>query len=75
MFQTKYYYSLKFQIFGPPKIFGWLRHWMRFVCYWMRFTTLFADDTYLMLADKNLANLERRVNEELQNIDHWLKKK
>ena len=36
-------------------------------------TTLFADDTYLMLADKNLANLERRVNEELQNIDHWLK--
>ena len=27
-----------------------------------------------MLADKNLANLERRVNEELQNIDHWLKK-
>ena len=38
-------------------------------------TTLFADDTYLALSDKNVIDWERRVNNELRNIDAWLKKK
>ena len=37
-------------------------------------TTLFADDTYLILSDSNLENLEKRVNEELQNVDNWLRR-
>ena len=36
-------------------------------------TTLFADDTYLTISDKYVANLELRVNNELLCIDHWLK--
>ena len=37
-------------------------------------TTIFADDTYLMLADNDLCKLENRVNLELVKIDHWLRK-
>ena len=36
-------------------------------------TTLFADDTYLTLSDKNLADLENRANDQLKNIDIWLR--
>ena len=36
-------------------------------------TTLFADDTSLTLSDKSLVNLEIRVNNELKQIDTWLK--
>ena len=37
-------------------------------------TTLFADDTLLMLADKNLDMLETKVNEQIQHVDYWLRK-
>ena len=37
-------------------------------------TTLFADDTYLVLADNNLLRLEHKVNFQLQLIDKWLRK-
>ena len=37
------------------------------------FTTLFADDTYLTLSDESLKNLENRANEQLTNIDIWLR--
>ena len=37
-------------------------------------TTLFADDTRLMLADKNLDILETKVNEKIQYVDYWLRK-
>ena len=33
-------------------------------------TTLFVDDTLLMLSDKNLNNLENKVNNELNKIDY-----
>ena len=33
-------------------------------------TTLFADDTLLMLADKNLDMLESKVNEQIQDVDY-----
>ena len=36
-------------------------------------TTLFADDTYLTLSDKNLTDLENRANDQLKNIDIWLR--
>ena len=32
---------------------------------------LFADDTNLLYADKNLRSLETVVNEELRNIGNW----
>ena len=34
--------------------------------------TLYADDTYLALSDKNLTQLEIRVNDQLQFINAWL---
>ena len=37
-------------------------------------TTLFADDTLLMLADKNLDTLETKVNDQIQHVDYWLRK-
>ena len=39
-------------------------------------TTLFADDTHLMLVDKNLDRpmLETKVNEQIQLVDYWLRK-
>ena len=37
-------------------------------------TTLFADDTLLMLADKNLDMLETKVCEQIQHVDYWLRK-
>ena len=37
-------------------------------------TTLFADDTYLVLADNNLLQLEHKVNFQLQLVDKWLRK-
>ena len=37
-------------------------------------TTLFAGDTLLMLADKNLDMLETKVNEQIQHVDYWLRK-
>ena len=37
-------------------------------------TTLFADDTLLMLADKNLDMLETKINEQIQHVDYWLRK-
>ena len=36
-------------------------------------TTLFADDTFLLLLDSSVSNLERRVNEQLENIDKWFR--
>ena len=36
-------------------------------------TTLFADDTYLTLSDESLTNLENRANEQLTNIDIWVR--
>ena len=36
-------------------------------------TNLFADDTVLILKDKNVNNLRKMVNEELQMIDNWMK--
>ena len=36
--------------------------------------TIFADDTFLLLADSNLNNLENRVNHQLNKIDYWLRK-
>jgi len=36
-------------------------------------STLFADDTYLSLADKNSSDLEHKTNSQLQLIDTWLK--
>ena len=33
--------------------------------------SLFADDTYLMLSETNLKELESRVNEELKNLNEW----
>jgi len=35
-------------------------------------TTLFADDTYLILSDKSIRNLECKVNNELIKIEEWL---
>ena len=37
-------------------------------------TILFADDTYLVLADNNLLRLEYKVNFQLQLVDEWLRK-
>ena len=37
------------------------------------FTRLYADDTALFMFDKNLYTLNKRVNDELVNIDNWLK--
>ena len=37
-------------------------------------TSLYADDTYLMMSDLNLTSLQNRINIELQNIDLWLRK-
>ena len=36
--------------------------------------TIFADDTFLLLTDSNLNNLENRVNHQLHKIDYWLRK-
>ena len=36
-------------------------------------TRLYADDTALFMFDKNLCTLSKRVNDELVNIDNWLK--
>ena len=36
-------------------------------------TRLFADDAALFMFDKNLYTLNKRVNDELVNIDDWLK--
>ena len=33
--------------------------------------SLFADDTYLMLSETNLKELESRVNEEFKNLNEW----
>ena len=35
-------------------------------------TTLFADDTHLNLADKNLLSLERKINMEMDKVKNWL---
>ena len=37
-------------------------------------TTLYADDTYLAMSDKNLDSLEIRTNKEISKIDLWLRK-
>ena len=37
-------------------------------------TTVFAHDTLLMFADKNLDMLETKVNEQIQHADYWLRK-
>jgi len=36
-------------------------------------TTLFADDTVLSFSAKSVIDLKKRVNEELNSIDNWLK--
>ena len=35
-------------------------------------STLFADDTFLSMADKNVDTLKKRINSELKLIDDWL---
>ena len=35
-------------------------------------TTLFADNTFLMIVDKNLETLEIKVNEQIRHVDYWL---
>ena len=37
-------------------------------------TTVFADDTLLMLADQNLDKLQTKGNEQIQHVDYWLRK-
>ena len=37
-------------------------------------TTLYTDDTYLMMSDLNLTSLQNRINIKLKNIDFWLRK-
>ena len=37
-------------------------------------TTLFADDTLLMMSDHNLEKLQKKVNEQMINIDRWFRK-
>ena len=37
-------------------------------------TTLFADDTYLVLTDNNLLRLEHKIHFQLQLVDKWLRK-
>ena len=37
-------------------------------------TTLYADDTYLAMSDKNLDSLEICANKEISKIDLWLRK-
>ena len=34
--------------------------------------TLFADDTFLSLASRNLAHLQKEMNKELSKVFHWL---
>jgi len=36
-------------------------------------TTLFADDTVLSFSAKSVIDLKKKVSEELNNIDNWLK--
>ena len=36
-------------------------------------TTLFADDTFLLLSDSSILNLERQVNEQLESINKWFR--
>ena len=36
--------------------------------------SLFADDKYLSLADKNLSSLDHKVNEELSILNWWFRK-
>ena len=36
-------------------------------------TTPFADDTFLLLSDSSILNLERPVNEQPENIDKWFR--
>ena len=35
-------------------------------------TTLYADDTALMLSDRDLNSLKYKVNNELNKVDFWL---
>jgi len=35
--------------------------------------TLFADDTVLKIACANSANLQNGVNNEMQNVDEWMR--
>ena len=44
-----------------------------FICFIKFETTLFADNTYLVLSDKSITDLECKVNKELIKIDRWLK--
>ena len=37
-------------------------------------TTLYADDTYLAMSDKDLDSLETRANKEISKIELWLRK-
>ena len=37
-------------------------------------TTLYANDTYLMMSDLNLTSLQNEINIELKNIDFRLRK-
>ena len=34
---------------------------------------LLANDTFLLLSDSTILNLERRVNEQLESIDKWFR--
>ena len=36
-------------------------------------TTLYADDTALMLSDRDLNSLKYKVNNELNKVDFWLR--
>ena len=37
-------------------------------------TTLFSDNSLLMMSDQNLENLHKKANEQMINIDRWFRK-
>ena len=71
-----------YKVLPPPESLGWLRHCqLLFLLYINDLpsasqfnTTLFADDTLLMLADKNSDILKTKVNEQIQPVDYRLRK-
>ena len=37
------------------------------------FTTLFADDINLHLSEKDLNQLQTKVNDQIKNVDFWIR--
>ena len=55
-------------LLGPLKFISYINHLSSTSLF---SSTLFADDTLLSMADKNLDTLEKRVNSELKLINDW----